>query len=132
MSGNGYSNYHQDLLNRWTPTNTNTTVPRMVLLDPNNNGRDSDRPNWLEKGTYLRINTVSLGYSLPAGIANSLIIKSARIYITCQNLYTFTGYKGFNPDFQSGTLNPGFDGGTNGNSSFPKPRTLMMGVQLRF
>jgi TonB-dependent starch-binding outer membrane protein SusC len=125
MNGNSYGNYHEDLLNRWTPENRNTDIPRMVLLDPNTNVRDSDRPGWLENGTYLRINTLSFGYNVPANIVKGL--SSARIYATCQNLYTFSSYKGFNPDFNSGILNPGFDGG-----SFPKPRTYMLGVQLRF
>lgn len=130
MSGNSYNNYSQDLLNnRWTPTNTNTDVPRMVLLDPNNSGRDSNRPGWLEKGDYFRINTLSFGYTLPNQVVKGLY---ARVYVTGQNLYTFTAYKGFNPDFASGPLNPGFDGGTTGYGSFPKPRTIMVGVQLRF
>lgn len=125
LNGNSYNNYSTDLLNRWTPTNTNTDIPRMVLLDPNSNVRDSDRPGWLEKGNYVRINTVSLGYNLPSKILRGLTF--ARFYITCQNLATITKYKGYNPDFTSGTLNPAFDGG-----SYPKPRTFMAGVQLRF
>jgi TonB-linked SusC/RagA family outer membrane protein len=125
MSGNSYANYHQDLFNRWTPTHTNTDIPRMVLLDPNSNGRDSNRAGWLESANYLRINTVSLGYTLPSGTIKA--ITNARVYFTCQNLYTFSGYKGFNPDFTAGLLNPGFDFGT-----YPKPRTYMLGIQLRF
>jgi hypothetical protein len=97
----------------------------MVLLDPNSNGRDSNRAGWLESANYLRINTVSLGYTLPSGTIKA--ITNARVYFTCQNLYTFSGYKGFNRDFTAGLLNPGFDFGT-----YPKPRTYMLGIQLRF
>ena len=120
----GALNYSTDMLNRWTPTHTNTDVPRLNDDDVNN-FKDSNRPGWLQSGTYLRINTVSLGYTLQPNIIKGL--ASARIYATVQNLYSFQGYKGYNPDFTSGTLNPGFDFG-----SYPKPRTMLIGVQVSF
>ncbi|MEO6549240.1 MAG: SusC/RagA family TonB-linked outer membrane protein [Ferruginibacter sp.] len=120
----GAANYSVDMLNRWTPTNTNTTIPRLNSDDVNN-FRDSNRPGWLQDGSYLRINTVSLGYSLPGNIIKGL--ASSRIYATVQNLYSFQKYQGYNPDFTSGVFNPGFDFG-----SYPKPRTMMVGVQLVF
>ncbi len=123
----GYTNRHEDILNRWTSENTNTDIPRMIFQDGNANGRDSNRPGWLQKGNYFRLNTISLGYSLPHGVLDKAKIKSARIYFTIQNVHTFTKYKGYNPDFQAGILNPGFDYGT-----FPRPRTTMIGVQLKF
>lgn len=119
-------NSHEDILNRWTPTNTNTDIPRVITNDPNGNGRDSNRPGWLEKGDYLRINTISLGYTIPVNMFAGTI-QSPRVYATVQNAYTFQKYKGFNPDFTSGVFNPGYDGG-----SYPKPRTFMLGVQLSF
>jgi TonB-linked SusC/RagA family outer membrane protein len=120
----GALNYSVDMLNRWTPTNTNTTIPRLNDNDVNN-FYDSNRPGWLQSGTYLRINTVSIGYNLPGNVIKGLI--SSRIYATVQNLYSFQKYTGYNPDFTSGVFNPGFDFG-----SYPKPRTLLVGVQLTF
>lgn len=120
-----YLNYHVDMLDRWTPTNTNTGIPRVVAGDPNQNMRNSNREGWLQSGTHLRLNTISLGYRLPEGAIRGF--SSARVYTTAQNLYTFQAYKGYNPDFTSGTFNPGFDFG-----SFPRPRTMMLGVQLAF
>jgi TonB-linked SusC/RagA family outer membrane protein len=120
-----YINRHEDILERWTPTNTNTEIPRLVANDPNGNGRDSDRKGWLQDGTYLRINTVSLGYTLPDKLIKG--VQRLRVYATAQNLYTFQSYKGYNPDFTAGVFEPGFDFG-----SFPKPRTLMLGVQVGF
>jgi TonB-linked SusC/RagA family outer membrane protein len=120
----GALNYSVDMLNRWTPTNTNTDIPRLNDADVNN-FKDSNRPGWLQDGSYVRINTLSLGYTLPANLIKGLL--HSRIYITAQNLYTFQKYKGYNPDFTSGVLNPGFDFG-----SYPKPRVLMAGVQLSF
>jgi TonB-linked SusC/RagA family outer membrane protein len=120
----GALNYSTDMLNRWTPTNTNTDIPRLNDADVNN-FKDSDRPGWLQNGTYLRINTVSLGYTLPENVIKGL--SRSRVYATVQNLYTFQEYQGYNPDFTSGVFNPGFDFG-----SYPKPRTIMVGVQLIF
>jgi len=120
----GALNYSTDMLNRWTPTNTNTDIPRLNDNDVNN-FKDSNRPGWLQSGSYLRINTVSIGYSFPEKLIKGLV--KSRIYATVQNLYTFQGYTGYNPDFTSGVLNPGFDFG-----SYPKPRTFMVGVQLTF
>ena len=120
----GALNYSTDMLNRWTPTNTNTDVPRLNDNDGNNN-QNSNRPGWLQNGTYLRLNTISIGYSFRENIIKG--IASSRLYATVQNLYSFQGYKGYNPDFTSGVLNPGFDFG-----SYPKPRTIMVGVQVAF
>jgi hypothetical protein len=120
----GSLNYSTDMLKRWTPSNTNTDIPRLNDADVNN-FKDSDRPGWLQSGTYLRINTVSIGYNFPGDIIKGL--SKSRIFVTGQNLYTFQKYQGYNPDFTSGVFNPGFDFG-----SYPKPRTIMIGVQLIF
>ncbi|MDT0690548.1 TonB-dependent receptor [Salegentibacter sp. F188] len=126
MLSTGFINAHEDILDRWTPENTDTNIPRVVADDPNNNARDSNRPGWLQKGDYLRINTVSLGYTMPEELFGNFI-DNLRVYGTVQNLYTFQHYKGFNPDFNSGVLEPGFDNGT-----YPRPRTVMMGIDLSF
>lgn len=120
----GSLNYSTDMLNRWTPSNTNTDIPRLNDADVNN-FKDSDRPGWLQDGSYLRINTLSVGYTLPANLVKG--VSKARVYLTAQNLYSFQSYYGYNPDFTSGVLNPGFDFG-----SYPKPRTFMFGVQVGF
>ncbi|MFH4967500.1 TonB-dependent receptor [Gaetbulibacter sp. M240] len=127
MPTSGYTNWHEDILNHWTPTNTNTDVPRVIFLDPNNNGRDSNRPGWLQKGDYFRINTISLGYTLPDSVISKLGMSSVRLYGTLQNVAVFSKYKGYNPDFQAGILNPGWDYGT-----FPRPMTSMLGAQFKF
>jgi TonB-linked SusC/RagA family outer membrane protein len=124
----GNTNFHEDVLERWTPENTGTEVPRQMYLDPNQNGRPSDRFGWLQSTAYFRLNTLSVGYSLPATFLSKIKMGKVRIYATAQNLATITKYKGFNPDFQGiSALAPGFDFGT-----YPRPRTLMAGVQLSF
>ena len=127
MPTSSFTNWHEDILNRWTPGNTNTNVPRVVLDDPNNNGRDSNRPGWLQDGDYFRINTISLGYTLPDNIASKMYMSNARFFVTLQNVGVLSKYKGYNPDFQAGVLNPGFDFGT-----YPRPMTTMVGFQLKF
>lgn len=124
MHSGGSANYLTDMLDRWTPNNTNTDIPRLNSADVNN-FRNSNRPGWLQDGSYLRLNTISVGYNLPANTIKG--INRIRVYVTTQNLYTFQKYKGYNPDFTSGVFNPGFDFG-----SYPKPRTIMGGVQLIF
>ena len=79
---------------------------------------------------------VSIGYSFRENIIKGL--ASSRVYFTVQNLYSFQSYEGYNPDFNTGVdetfnpnrnqvLNPGYDFG-----SYPKPRTILLGVQLTF
>jgi len=125
MHSGGDANYHEDMLNRYTSVNTNTNVPRLTWEDPNHNWESSDREGWLQNGTFLRINTISLGYALPKKILKG--INRVRIYATAQNVYTFQKYKGYNPDYTYGVFTPGLD-----NGSFPKPRTIMFGVQVGF
>jgi TonB-linked SusC/RagA family outer membrane protein len=126
MHTTDYINYHEDALKRWTPSNPNHEFPRLAANDPNQNGIDSDREGWLQSGTYLRINTISLGYTIPK--LGMKWVQNVRVYATAQNVYTFQSYKGFNPDFaQTDAFQPGFDPG-----SYPSPRTLMLGLQVRF
>ncbi len=127
MLTSDYLNYHEDMLDRWTPENTDTNIPRRIVNDPNNNGRDSDREGWLQDGTFLRINTVSVGYSLPSNLREAVGVNKTRIYFQVQNLYSFQEYKGYNPDFTAGTFEPGYD-----NGSYPKPRSFMVGLEIGF
>ncbi|RZJ70590.1 TonB-dependent receptor [Flavobacterium sp.] len=120
----GLNNYHRDMTNYWTPSNTDTNVPRVDYRDLNGNSRPSDR--FIEKGDYLRIQSVELGYTLPL---KDMLVKRARIYVSGQNLYTFTKYKGFDPDisYNDGLFSRGYDGG-----SFPNPRGILFGADITF
>ncbi|MFE3847083.1 SusC/RagA family TonB-linked outer membrane protein [Flavobacterium sp. LB3P45] len=119
-----YSNASTDMLNYWTPTNTNTNVPRPIIGDPNANGRDSNR--FIESGDYLKLQNAQLGYNIP--LKNSKIINKARIYASGQNILTLTKYRGYDPDFISdGLFSRGYEGG-----SFPNPRTFAMGLDIEF
>lgn len=120
-----YVNHSAEELNFWTPTNTNTNIPRPVIGDPNGNSRFSDR--FIESGSYLKLQNAQIGYNLPASVAaRTHVIKTLRAYIAGQNLVTFSHYWGYDPDFISdGLFSRGYDYG-----SFPNPRTVMVGLQI--
>ncbi|MFV5690494.1 SusC/RagA family TonB-linked outer membrane protein [Flavobacterium sp. LT1R49] len=120
-----YGNHSTDELNYWTPTNTNTNVPRPIIGDPNANGRDSNR--FIENGDYLRLQTMEIGYQIP--VSSKSFIQKAKVYVNGQNLLTISKYKGSDPDFNSndGSFSRGYDGG-----SFPNPRTVSLGLEVNF
>ncbi|SNR40947.1 TonB-linked outer membrane protein, SusC/RagA family [Hymenobacter mucosus] len=124
------TNYGQDatVLNRWTPTNTNTDIPRAVAGDPNGNTRTSDR--FLEDGSYARIKNVVLGYTLPKSIVNRVHLRTVRVYAQAQNLVTFTNYSGLDPEvstFSGSNTSIGTDFFT-----YPQARTITGGITLGF
>jgi len=108
-------------LNRWNGRGTSNTMPRAVYSDPNGNARASDR--FIEDGSYLRIKTVTLGYTFPTRLAEKLKLSKARIYATGQNLYTFTKYKGFDPEVPVNGID---------NNVYPVTRTISFGINLSF
>lgn len=118
------------VLDRWTPTNTNTDVPRAVSTDPNRNARASSR--FIEDGSYLRIKSLSIGYNFPSTVLKTNLISNLRVYVSSQNLLTITGYSGYDPEIAvrtglNSSLGAGIDYG-----QFPQPRTLFGGIQVTF
>lgn len=127
--GDRYANVSTDALNAFeTGVNENTNVPRITLTDPNGNGRISDR--FVEDGSYLRIQNVSLSYDLPSKIFDKSILSSVRFYMNVQNLYTFTKYSGFDPALGNLDQNVTLSGIDLGR--YPVPRTTSLGVDLKF
>jgi TonB-dependent starch-binding outer membrane protein SusC len=117
----------------WTPQNPSTTTPRALIggLAADNATRNSDR--WVEDGSFVRIQNVQLGYTLPEGMLAraGLDAREARIYVNAQNLYTFTDYTGFDPEFVGflsgvSSLERGIDFGR----VYPQPRTFSVGIDL--
>ena len=127
-------NYSPATLNAWTPTN-HTNFPRAVINDPNLNSQTSDR--FLESGSYLRLRTLQVGYTLPKGVLSAVKLASCRFYLSFDNLLTITKYTGFNPDL--GRYNAGAAGGgilDRGvdfpHVAYPLARTSLLGVQVSF
>jgi TonB-dependent starch-binding outer membrane protein SusC len=123
-----------EVLNAWTPTNTDTDIPRAVAGDPNGNARASDR--FLEDGSYLRIKNLSIGYTLPASLFDFTggAVKKFRVYVTSQNLLTVTKYSGYDPEVGNRNDANGTNYLTNGidYGQFPQARTFLGGVQIGF
>mgnify|MGYP001682617912 FL=1 len=122
-------NYARDMIKRWRGegTQTDARYPRLGGLDANNSILHSDR--YLEDGSYLRIKMVQLGYTLPVTLTTKIGIKSVRIYINAQNLYTFTKYTGLDPEIgMKGGEDPldiGVDRGY-----YPMPRLYSIGMNV--
>ena len=127
--GDRFGNVSTEALQAFEPgVNENTDVPRITLNDPNGNGRISNR--FVEDGSYLRIQNVSLSYDLPEKIFENSIFSKVRLYANVQNLYTFTKYSGFDPALGNLDQNITLSGIDLGR--YPVPRTISMGVNLEF
>lgn len=124
---NVYANQLNTVQDRYTTTNTNGNVPRYNQWH-NNNFRVSDR--FVEDGSYLRIQNVTLGYNLPQKWISKAKIANARLFATGQNLYTFTKYTGFDPELGAFNNSATFFNVDNGN--YPNPRTFTFGANITF
>ncbi len=125
-SMNAGSNFLTSTLDAWTPTNTNTDVPRAIFNDPNGNLKESDR--FLKNGNFVRLRQIQLGYTLPAHITRKAFIENLRFYFSADNLFTITSYKGVDPEFsRANVLNTGID-----KLIYPFTRSFTIGAQVSF
>jgi TonB-dependent starch-binding outer membrane protein SusC len=122
-----YQNQLSTVMNRYTSTNTNGVLPRYNQYNQNNL-KISDR--FIEDGSYLRIQNISLGYNLPEKIINKAKISSFRIYVSGQNLHTFTKYDGYDPElgaYNNNVILQNIDYG-----HYPNPRSFTVGANIVF
>jgi TonB-linked SusC/RagA family outer membrane protein len=115
---------------RWTPNNPGNNVPRATI------GTLPGSTYFVEKGDYLRLNNLTIGYTLPKTLLNKAHINNVRLFITAQNLFTITSYTGFTPELQpsipgakdeNANLNQGVD-----LNSYPSTRTFAFGINVGF
>lgn len=128
---NGDSNGLTDVLNSWTPENTDTDIPRAAIRGRERSSR------FVEDGSYLRLKNVALGYSLPTGMLQNIGFSSARLSISAQNLLTFTNYSGLDPEvsyFGSGGQSSGDDNIIQGHDygNYPNLRSITVSANLKF
>ncbi|MUP37074.1 SusC/RagA family TonB-linked outer membrane protein [Labilibaculum euxinus] len=120
---------HKDMLNSWTPTNTNTNMPRLTGYDRNDTNRTSDR--FVEDGSYMRLKNLMVAYNFPKRWLNRAKLSSAKLYFSGQNLWTITDYTGADPEIgqisSTNYLSRGVDIGT-----YPQAKTYVVGVKLGF
>ncbi|TVZ57218.1 TonB-linked SusC/RagA family outer membrane protein [Lutibacter sp. Hel_I_33_5] len=120
-----YSNKPRLYLDRWTGEGTSNTTPR-ASTNASNNYLFSDF--FVEDASFLRIQNVQVGYSIPSYALNKLKMDKVRIYLSANNLYTFTKYSGYNPDVSNS--NPSAAGVDLGQ--YPQTRTYTLGVNVSF
>ncbi|MGL5788942.1 MAG: SusC/RagA family TonB-linked outer membrane protein, partial [Bacteroidales bacterium] len=128
-------NQYAAIMDRFHPTNNpNGTLPRATISDPNNNKRASDY--YVEKGDYLRLKNLTVGYTFKGEWMQKLRIQNMRVYATAQNLFTITKYSGLDPELGEtyaddvdsfGVREIGVDRG-----QFPQARSYIMGVSVNF
>lgn len=125
----GINNATTDALRRWSPSNTNTDVPKAVA---GRTRRVSTR--WVKDGSFVRLKNVSLGYNFPKPVLEKLRISKLRIYASAQNILTFTKYQGYDPE-----VNYSSDGNTDSNrnlgldyGSYPNAKSYTIGLNLGF
>ena len=121
-----YSNFRTDALNRWIGRGTSDWYPRVTLNDLNGNWSTASDMAVKDAG-FLRLRTITLGYTLPKSIIQSVKIQKIRIYVSAENLITITKYKGFDPEIGGGVFANGIDYG-----NYPQPRTILGGVNISF
>jgi TonB-linked SusC/RagA family outer membrane protein len=114
----GSSMASTDLLNRWTPGNINTNIPRVIDNTSYNRYNPSDLDYAIQDASYLRLSALTLGYDLPQKLLNSWHANRVRIYATGSNLFCITKYKGLDPE--------------TGDYGYPPVRTFVLGVNFGF
>jgi TonB-linked SusC/RagA family outer membrane protein len=127
-SPRGNLNSYAFRMNRWTPENLNADEPRMTQSDPNQNIAFSDR--YVEDGSYLRLRNLQLGYTLPASVLSRAGVKGLRVYVSADNLLTFTDYRGFEPEVGDWWGDPFYQGVD--VATYPQARTIIGGFNVTF
>nr|MBC7613370.1 TonB-dependent receptor [Pseudopedobacter sp.] len=125
-ASNGFDNQTKDQMAYWDKPGDITNVPEPRLFYANGVGNST---RYLSNGSYVRLKTVTLGYTFPTSVTNKLKLNRLRIYATGQNLATFTKYKGWDPevnsDYQSTNINQGVD-----FYSAPQARVISFGLNI--
>ncbi len=118
------ANWTTAALDRWTPTNPLASFPRLINGDPNKNFT-TPSTFYLSDGSYLRIKTLQIGYTLPKNLLSKVGLQKIRFYLSSNNLYTFTKYTGYDPEI--GGSSYGIDRGI-----YPQARSFLAGVNVSF
>ncbi|SHL54511.1 SusC/RagA family TonB-linked outer membrane protein [Flavobacterium xanthum] len=117
-----------DVLNRWQNPGDVTDIPKIVFGDNVSNGSSMPISANLEKGDFMKVRNIALGYNLPKSLLDKMKLANFRFYLSAQNAFTFTNYSGFDPEISS-------NGNANGSpsvdrNSAPMARTFSFGFNL--
>ncbi|HKL19598.1 MAG TPA: TonB-dependent receptor [Halalkalibaculum sp.] len=123
-----YDNQTEKQMDRWQEPGDVTDVPQARLFQSNGDGESS---RYLEDASYLRLKTMTLGYNLPSSLLEKASLRNMRIYVTGQNLLTFTGYSGWDPEVNTDFIDGNIALGTDFYAA-PQPRSITFGVNVGF
>jgi TonB-dependent starch-binding outer membrane protein SusC len=112
------------LYESWTPQRKNATVPKASNTS-NFSTNTAINSYYIENGSYLRLKSLQLSYSLPAGMLERMHISMLRVYLQAVNLFTLTKYSGLDPEIGGSNLAFGIDSG-----NYPNVRQLVVGINL--
>ena len=128
--GEGNQNQLKEMMGRWQSESNPGTgwIPRATSQPTGQNNAISSR--WVEDGSFLRVNNLTVGYTLPEAFTKKCSIQRARVYVSTQNLLTITSYSGYNPETsfkEDNVTAPGTDYGM-----YPLYRTCTFGINVTF
>ena len=133
---NGYKGHNANVVYHWYDDIDNvqvtnpTSIPAAHLNDPNENTRVSDR--YIENGSYLRVKNITLGYTFPKQWIKHIGLENLRLSCNIQNLWTITGYKGYDPEIGASTSDMnGYVYGLD-NGRYPSPTVYSFGLNVTF
>jgi TonB-linked SusC/RagA family outer membrane protein len=123
-----YDNKFKDVgVDYWTPENTDASKPRPSYWGNSGSREESDR--WLEDASYIRLQELTLGYTLPSRLASSLNMEQARFYLAGRHLFTWTDYSGYSPDMNTGGSDAAAASLSIDFYGYPFARSLTIGFQ---
>lgn len=123
--GSAFTNRGVNILNAWTPENTNTTVPMVSVTDNNNEMRMSTY--FVEDGSYCKLKYIKLGYDFPKKVTKAINAQNLNVFFQVENVFTATKYTGLDPELPLGAYGARVD-----NGPYPRSRNFSMGVNLAF
>lgn len=123
--GNLYTNRSKDVLNAWTPSNPNASIPALSLNDNNNETRMSTY--YIEDGSYLKMKYLKLAYNFDQKLVQKLGLGSLSVFGQVENVFTITDYSGLDPEVPLGVYGSRVD-----NGPYPRARTFSLGLHVDF
>ena len=118
----GKRNWHKDIKNAWTETNTNTNIPR--LSNGADDGANAASDRFLTSNSFLSLNNINLGYKFPKKWIEKIKLNNLQVWVAADNLAIATARRGYNPMMSAS--------GTNGYNDYSPLSTVMAGVKVQF
>lgn len=118
----GKRNWHKDIKNAWTETNTNTNIPR--LSNGADDGANAASDRFLTSNSFLSLNNINLGYKFPKKWIEKIKLTNLQVWVAADNLAIATARRGYNPMMSAS--------GTNGNNDYSPLSTVMGGIKVQF